>query len=159
MEGNKQAAKHFPTGYISRAKETVRHFFLRALSPAARPLTDRGKTAHAPEDDPRIKIRRQSFSSELFAELLLELPMHRQRLSGAAESDDLDTLGKAVHQLLGAVAYCDAPELEEALRELRLAIKGGKQGAIKIYHEQVINVIDKTLGYSGYRSHTGRGQP
>ena len=139
--------------------ESVRHFFLRALAPAARPLTNRCKAPQQPGDDPPIKIRRQSFSSELFAELLLELPMHRQRLSGAAANDDMDTLGKAVHQLLGAVAYCDAPELEEALRVLRVAIKSGKQGAIKIYHEQVINVIDNTLRYSGYRSHIGRGQP
>jgi hypothetical protein len=71
----------------------------------------------------------------------------------------MDTLRKAVHQLLGAVAYCDAPELEEALRELRLAIKAGRQGAIKVYHEQLINVIDSTLRSSGYRSHIGCGQP
>jgi HPt (histidine-containing phosphotransfer) domain-containing protein len=159
MEGNKQAAKHLPAGCFSRAKETLLHFFLRVLAPAARPRTNRCNPSQRPQDDPPNRIHRQSFSSELFAELLLELPVHRQRLSGAAENGDMDTLRKAVHQLLGAVAYCDAPELEEALRELRLAIKAGRQGAIKVYHEQLINVIDSTLRSSGYRSHIGCGQP
>ena len=49
--------------------------------------------------------------------------------------------------------YRDAPELEDALRELRLAIKTGDQHTIDIYQERAVNVIDSTLRYSGYRSH------
>jgi hypothetical protein len=103
-----------------------------------------------PEDDLVLKRREQSFSRELFAELLVELPAHRRRI---ANTSDVHTLRGCVHQLLGAVTYCDAPELEQALRELRLALKTGNQDTIGVYHDRAINVIDSTLRYSGYRGH------
>ena len=80
--------------------------------------------------------------------------MHRRQILRAWEAADIDTLRSAVHKLLGAVAYCDAPELEDALRELRLALKTDNQHTIDVYHERALNVIDSTLRYSGYQ---GRG--
>jgi HPt (histidine-containing phosphotransfer) domain-containing protein len=137
--------------------EAVLHF-LRTLMPTDSPLTSGCKASQLPQHDQLLKVRKKAFSSELFAELLLELPMHRRRLSHACENGDIDTLRNAVHQLLGAVAYCDTPELEEALRELHLAIRTGKQGTIDIYHERAINALDSTLRFSGYRSHGECGQ-
>jgi hypothetical protein len=89
--------------------------------------------------------QKQSFSDSLFAELLLELPMHRRRLSHAHETGDTESLGKATHQLLGAVVYCEAPELEMALRELRQATRTGEQHTIDACHVRAINVLDSTL--------------
>jgi HPt (histidine-containing phosphotransfer) domain-containing protein len=153
MGSNKEPVKDHRSGRCRQAMDAVLQFFLRALTPVNRPLAAVPEVPPLPEDDQLLKGRKQSFSGEMFAELLLELPMHRRRLTQACESGDIDTLGNAVHQLLGAVAYCDAPELEEALRELRLAIKTGEQHTIKVYHERAINVIDSTLRYSGYRGH------
>lgn len=105
-----------------------------------------------PGDDDAPKHRgKQSFSDSLFGELLLELPMHRRRLFHAHQIGDTESLRKATHHLLGAVVYCDAPELEEALRELRLAIKTGEPHTIDVYHDRAINVLDSTLRYSGLR--------
>jgi HPt (histidine-containing phosphotransfer) domain-containing protein len=153
MESDKEPVKHHRPGRCKRAMDAVLQFFLRALTPVDRPLTSVREAPPLPEDDQLLKGRKQSFSGEMFAELLIELPMHRRRLILARESGDIDTLGSALHQLLGAVAYCDAPELEEALRELRLAIKTGEQHTIEVYHERAINVLDSTLRYSGYRGH------
>ena len=153
MQHNKQSVEHSRRGYFRRAKESLLQFLVRSLSPANRPLAEAREAPSLPEDDRLMRGRKQKFCGELFAELLIELPVHRQRLAHAGEHGDIDTLGNTVHQLLGAVAYCDAPELEDALRELRLAIKTGDQHTIDIYQERAVNVIDSTLRYSGYRSH------
>ena len=95
---------------------------------------------------------RQSFSSELFAELLIELPDFQQKFSHTYRSGDLPALGNHVHRLLGAVAYCDAPELETALRRLRRAIIADNADStdnIDSCYLQVNHLIDSTLQDSG----------
>jgi HPt (histidine-containing phosphotransfer) domain-containing protein len=154
MQDNKPSAKPPRRGQLKRATEAVLQFFMRTLTPVDRPLTVVNEVPPLPQDDRLMQGRKQPFSSELFAELLIELPMHRRRLARAHEHGDIDALGSAVHQLLGAVAYCDAPEFEEALSELRLAIKTGEQYTIDAYQERAINVLDSTLRYSGYRGHS-----
>ena len=154
MQGNKNPAPHKHSGRFTRAAESIVQFFTRALTPVNNPLTVAPEVPALPQDTLAPKGRRQSFSGELFAELLSELPVHRRQILRAWEAHDLDTLRSAVHKLLGAVAYCDAPELEEALRELRLAVKTEDQHTIDVYHERALNVLDSTLRYSGYQ---GRG--
>ena len=153
MQDNKETVEHPRRGYLRRATKSLLQFFMRTLPPVNRPLAVTREAPQLPEDDRLMRARKQKFSGELFAELLIELPAHRRRLTHACEHGDIDTLGNTVHQLLGAVAYCDAPELEDALRELRLAIKTGDQHTIGIYQARAVNVIDSTLRYSGYRSH------
>jgi len=151
MNGKNNPARISRTGRFSRAAVCVQQFFTRALTPVNNPLTAAPEIPESPEDTRAPRGRRQSFSGEIFAELLTELPGHRQQILRAWEAGDLDTLRSTVHKLLGAVAYCDAPELEEALRELRLALKTGDQHTIDAYHERALNVLDSTLMYSGYR--------
>ena len=153
MQGDKESVTHHHSGLFRRSAESLLQFFMRGLTPVNRPRTTMRDAPLLPEDDRLVGKRKHKFSGELFAELLVELPMHRQRLARAGERGDIDTLGRTVHQLLGAVAYCDAPELEDALRELRLAIKTGDQHIIGITHERAINGIDSTLRYSGYQDH------
>ena len=104
-----------------------------------------------PEDDLQLAAMDRRFSRELFARLLTELPKHRQAMAGAHADGDDRRLRECVHQLLGAVAYCDAPELETGLRELRLALRTGERETIQLYYERAINVIDGELRMSGYR--------
>jgi HPt (histidine-containing phosphotransfer) domain-containing protein len=149
MDGKNKPARNSRTGRFSQAAVCVQQFFTRALT-AAPEIPELPKL---PEDTRAPRGRRRSFSGEIFAELLTELPLHRSQILHAWEAADLDTLRGTVHKLLGAVAYCDAPELEEALRELRLALKTGDQHTIDVYHERALNVLDDTLRYSGYRGH------
>lgn len=153
MQGNKESVEHQRRGYFRRVAESLFHFFMHSLIPVKKPLSEAPEVPPLPEDHRLMRGRKQQFYDELFAELLIELPLHRRRLARACESGDIDNLRNAVHQLLGAVAYCDTPELEDALRELQRAIKTGDKYTIGIYQERAVNVIDSTLRHSGYRSH------
>jgi len=90
------------------------------------------------------------FSSEMFVQLLLELPVHRRDIAASWQAGDLPRLRSCVHRLLGAVVYCDAPELEDALRELRRALHSGDATGIALQHARALEVIDTTLSGSGY---------
>ena len=92
----------------------------------------------------------QPFSSELFAELLIELPEHQGKFMDAYQSGDLCGLKNHAHKLLGAVVYCDAPELEAALRALQQALATNPD-TIDPCYTRLINTINNTLSYSGYR--------
>ena len=103
-----------------------------------------------PEDDLHLDVLCENFSRELFAQMLIELPAHRQNMSDAFKQGNDSCLRDSVHQLLVAAAYCDAPELEASLRELRLALKTGNRDTVDFYYKRVITVIDSTLKFSGY---------
>ena len=123
-------------------------------------LTGRSNTPRInTEDEPgadsgeHLQLRQinRKFSSEMFAQLLLELPAHRRTMQAAYTSGNERQLDECVHKLLGGIAYCDAPELEGSLRELRRVLGTGNRDTIDIYFDRAINTIDHTLGASGYR--------
>jgi len=89
------------------------------------------------------------FSSELFASLLLELPEHRQALLDAHAGQDIDMLGRCVHKLLGAVVYCDLPELTGALRQLQQVIRSGDVDALTPACNASDQAIEALLAKSG----------
>jgi HPt (histidine-containing phosphotransfer) domain-containing protein len=94
----------------------------------------------------------ENFSSEMFVKLLLELPEHRRDIAESWQAGDLPRLRSCVHRLLGATVYCEAPELEEALRELHRALHGGGAAGISRQHAHALEVIDTTLSNSGWNS-------
>jgi HPt (histidine-containing phosphotransfer) domain-containing protein len=89
------------------------------------------------------------FSSELFASLLLELPEHRQALLDAHGNRDLGQLGSCAHKLLGAVVYCDLPELAAALRQLQQAVRSDDIRAVTPCCNASVQAIDTLLAKSG----------
>ena len=66
---------------------------------------------------------RETLGSIILAQLLLELPEHQRDCSAAWQANDLEQLGRCVHKLSGAVAYCDLPDLSAALAGLRQALQ------------------------------------
>jgi HPt (histidine-containing phosphotransfer) domain-containing protein len=92
------------------------------------------------------------FSSELFARLLLELPEHRRDLQSAYQDGNGEQLERAAHKLLGAVVYCDLPELAAALRELKQTTGSRDSGQEGSAFGKVIRLIDELLDCSGYSS-------
>ena len=111
---------------------------------------DDSETPHV--EDLQLREINRKFSSEMFARLLLELPEHHQAMQTAYTSGNDRQLRECVHKLLGAVAYCDAPELEASLRELRMALRTGNRDTIDIYFDRAINTMNMTLRASGYRA-------
>jgi two-component system sensor histidine kinase BarA len=93
----------------------------------------------------------RQFASEMFARLLVELPAHRRAMSRAFAAGEHRRLRDCVHRLLGATAYCDAPELEHALRELRRALLAGTSADIESRLQDTIRLIDLALDSCGYR--------
>lgn len=91
------------------------------------------------------------FSGEMFARLLRELPAHRHEIAAAWHAGDLRRLQDHVHRLLGATVYCDAPELETALRDLRRALQARDRAVIGRAQAHTLRVIDSTLQASGLR--------
>jgi HPt (histidine-containing phosphotransfer) domain-containing protein len=91
-------------------------------------------------------------SSELFARLLLELPEHRRDLQSACQDGNGEQLERAAHKLLGAVVYCDLPELAAALRELKQTTGSRDSGQEGSAFGKVIRLIDELLDCSGYSS-------
>jgi hypothetical protein len=89
------------------------------------------------------------FPNEMYVKLLLELPAHRRDLLAYGQAGDLQRLRDCVHRLLGATVYCAAPELEDALRDLRSALHTGNSASISQQHARTLSVIDTTLGKSG----------
>ena len=89
-------------------------------------------------------------ASELFARLLLELPEHRRDLQSAYRDGNNEQLDRSAHKLLGAVVYCDLPELARALRELKQTIKSGDAGLTGPSFGKAIRLIDDLLACSGY---------
>ena len=138
---------------FSRTRQRLQQSLQRlvgTLSPLVRTAPPAAAETEQPGDTAALKLHgKRCCADSLYVELLLELPMHRQRLFHAHRTGDTESLRKAAHQLLGAVVYCDAPGLEQALREVQLAIKTGDQHSIEIHHDRAISEIDSTLRHSG----------
>ena len=108
--------------------------------------------AEAHADPLHLDMINHRFSGEMFAQLLLELPRHRRTLYMAHTTGDHAQLRACVHQVLGAVVYCNEPGLEQALRTLQHTLKYGDTHAIDSNLRGVIDTIDATLAGSGYRA-------
>jgi len=91
-------------------------------------------------------------ASELFARLLLELPEHRRDLESAYRDSSYEQLERSAHKLLGAVVYCDLPELASALRELKQTIKSGDDELTGPAFGKTLRLIDGLLACSGYHA-------
>ncbi len=105
-------------------------------------------------DDLQLETLAREFSRELYAQLLIELPAWRRLLIDSFAAGDYRRLGDGVHTILGAAAYCEACELEQELRQLRLALKTADSSTIEHNFHRTIRVIDSTLHCSGLRDHT-----
>jgi HPt (histidine-containing phosphotransfer) domain-containing protein len=149
METRYQQQDHQPPGRLVTAIKTVLRVIMNALIPPDRPLKPKHDLPELPEEDLHLSGTAQSFCSDMFAELLLELPAQRRTMKECHARDDYNGLRNSVHQLLGAAAYCNATELEIGLRELRLALKTGERETIDLYYDRAINVINSTLRHSG----------
>jgi len=91
-------------------------------------------------------------ASELFARLLLELPEHRRDLQSAYRVGNNEQLERFAHKLLGAVVYCELPELAGALRELKQTIGSGDAGLTGPAFGKTLRLIDDLLACSGYHA-------
>jgi HPt (histidine-containing phosphotransfer) domain-containing protein len=139
------------TGKPASRLRRMLDFCQRVLAAPGPPLDLTCERPALPEDELELNRLGQRFSNDLFARLLLELPAQRRALTGAYKTGDYRRLRDNIHQLLGATAYCDAPELDSRLRELQGALQNADTASIQQSFTRVISSIDDTLRCSGYR--------
>jgi len=140
-------------GLTGMLASSARQLLRDAPKPADRPAADTDNIPGLANNALALDKRQQTFSSEMFAELLIELPDFQKKISQAWQTNDRHSLRSHLHQLLGAVAYCDAPELETALRKFHQAIKTetpDTPDSIDACYTHAFNAINSTLQHSGY---------
>ena len=149
QDNNRPLVQRLTASLASTAQQLLRQLTHTPEQPD-RAATNADISHELPDDELAMDRRRQAFSNEMFAELLIELPGYQGKISRAWQTGDLQSLRDHVHQLLGAVAYCDAPELEAALRTLQRAIMTEDPASIDSCYTRACGAINSTLTYSGY---------
>lgn len=114
------------------------------------PAAEDPPPCNAPDAAPLTSLP-DRFSRQLFANLLLELPQHRQAFTSAWLASDWQSLADCTHRLAGAVAYCDLPDLSEALAELGTALREDDELARQQTYNRATREIDDLLNKSGLR--------
>ena len=85
-------------------------------------------------------------AEELLEMLLSELPERQQKIAGALEAQDIDTIAAQAHKLAGGTAYCGVPALKQACDELRKIAAGNPDlGVIKRQVEKLNVEISRLL--------------
>lgn len=112
------------------------------------PAVEDPPPGNAPDAPPLTPLP-DRFARQLFANLLLELPQHRQAFTSAWLASDWQSLADCTHRLAGAVAYCDLPGLSEALAELKNALRDDDELARQQTYNRTAREIDDLLNKSG----------
>ncbi|MDH3887642.1 MAG: Hpt domain-containing protein [Gammaproteobacteria bacterium] len=150
MKNEKQSLRQRLTAALGNNSRQWLQGFTTIRAAAGTPSKKISNTSKVLHDELPSASVRHSFSSELFAELLIELPEFQQKISQAYQAGDLQGLRNDVHQLLGAIVYCDAPELEGALRALHQALATTSTESIDSCYIRAFNTVNSTLTYSGF---------
>ena len=154
MKDNNGSLPQRLSGLLASTARQLLQLCRDAPKPPDRATPDTGSMPGFPDDALARDKCRQAFSGEMFAELLIELPDFQKKISQAYQTGDRHSLRSHLHQLLGAVAYCDAPELETALRTFQQAVKTETPGtpeSIDACYTRACSAINSTLQHSGYR--------
>ena len=151
MKNDSQSLPQRLTAALTRTSQQLLKRFRNTPAQTGRAEGNTVTIPESQEDELSPGSVRHSFSSELFAALLVELPEHQGKMSQAYQAGDLKGLRNYVHQLLGAIVYCDTPELESALRSLHRALATTDPGTIDACYTRAFNTINSTLTYSGFR--------
>ena len=139
-------------GLWSRLTSALRQLAVTRGTEQNYPDTMAGQTGHAGVAAGEVRnTLTNRFASQLFASLLLELPQHRRAFTSAWLASDWQTLADCSHQLAGAVAYCDLPELAEALGDLESAIRDANELRLQQTYNRASREIDDQLAKSGLR--------
>ena len=150
MKGNNRPlVQRFTRNLANTAQQLLQQYMQTPAQPD-RPTTGTGLMPDLSTDAAAPGRARQSFANEMFAELLIELPDYQEKISLAYRTGDRQGLRDHVHRLLGAVAYCEAPELESALRTLHSSLATDDKDHIDSAYVQARSAIDNALTYSGH---------
>ena len=70
------------------------------------------------------RINKDEIAAKSMIDLLLKnIDDDRKNIQSAVEKNDVKKLNEANHKLLGGLAYCGAPRLEQACQQLQIVLK------------------------------------
>ena len=139
-------------GLWSRLTSALRQLAVTRGTEQNYPDTMAGQTGHAGVAAGEVRnTLTNRFASQLFASLLLELPQHRRAFTSAWLARDCQTLADCSQQLAGAVAYCDLPELAEAIGDMESAFRDANELRLLETYNMASREIDDLLAKSGLR--------
>lgn len=89
------------------------------------------------------KINQDKIAAKSMLELLIDqLPTEEKKLMDALHKKDYMQLRALTHKMLGGLAYCGAPRLENACRQLYLTIKNQKEHFVSDAVHDLLSEID-----------------
>ncbi len=84
----------------------------------------------------------EQLAQELFPMLMAELPTHRENLSTAQHTNNLQDLKKYIHKLHGGAKYCGVPALRQAAADFEYIIDNQQLENIDNAYDSVIKAIE-----------------
>ena len=117
--------------------DTVRYWV--ALARNETPASSSSERVPAP------RRNQKALTEELRAMLRAELPQHRQWLTQAHTSGDLEALCQRAHKLNGAAAYCQVDELKQRVDRLERVIKLRELDQVDEALRETLAAIDQLL--------------
>lgn len=89
----------------------------------------------------------KELASELFPMLIKELPIYRESLLSAKQTNDLADFKKHIHKLHGGTKYCGVPALRNAASNFEDIIDQKEINKIESSLNNVLNAIEQLLEY------------
>ena len=93
----------------------------------------------------KLATSKQQMTEEMLSLLVKELPAFQDAINLAFNEEDHESLDHHVHKLHGATAYCEVPELKNALETLEVSIKKNHsrntiKAKLKVVNMEIDNV-------------------
>lgn len=98
----------------------------------------------------KLATSKQQMTEEMLSLLVKELPAFQDAINLAFNKEDHESLDHHVHKLHGATAYCEVPELKNALETLEVSIKKNHsrntiKAKLKVVNMEIDNVMKSAV--------------
>ena len=94
----------------------------------------------------KIANNDKTIAKKLISMFMKDLPSSQQEINTSFKNNDIVSLKKQIHKLLGASAYCGAEDIQTTLNALSVSIednnKAGIEKAIKLLNENIRTIMD-----------------
>jgi two-component system, NarL family, sensor histidine kinase BarA len=96
----------------------------------------------------KLAGNKPELAKEILNLLIKNLPAELEQIKRTKDLDNLPLLLKHVHKLLGAVSYCGAPRLKNALINYENALKNGDKKTLDAYFADLEFEINQLIEHS-----------
>ncbi len=102
---------------------------------------------YSPEKSASLVNNNQELANDLLVMFVQELPEQLADINKALETNDILTIAKRVHKILGATAYCHAPRIRNAAFVIQKAVKNPENNLLTQHINRLNQEVTKLLEY------------